>query len=76
MIILSKVLHTSRAIEMRDTESKIAAGFEKALGLRAGACKVTLVESAEMTPCKVNEVPHVHYAVTIGYDETNKLDKE
>ena len=72
MIILSKVLHTSRPVELADTGSKIAANYEKVLDLRPGTVRVDLIEHDEMKPCKTNELPHCHYAVTISYDETAK----
>lgn len=74
MIVLSKVLHTSRPVEIEDTGKKIAENYEKVLGLKPGAVRVDLVEHDELKPCKTNDTPHVHYAVVISYDETAKKE--
>lgn len=73
MTILQKFLHTSRPIEIKDSEATFAKNFERVLGLEAGAVTVVLGECQEVSACKVNEHPHVHYAVTITYDESRKL---
>ena len=77
MIILSKVLHTSRPIEIEDTRESLARSFQKVLGINH--VDITLTESVDaegnvsFTPCEVRETPHVHYAVTASYDETDKI---
>lgn len=77
MIILSKVLHTSRPIEIEDTKESLARSFQKVLGINH--VDITLTEAVDadgnvlFTSCETRETPHVHYAVTIGYDETDKV---
>jgi len=70
MMILSKVLHTSRELEIEDMEKNLAANYEKILGLKKGTVTVVLHEHPEKKSCSTNPVPHCHYAVTISYDET------
>lgn len=52
----------------------MAENFERVLGLRPGAVSVMMEEGKELTACSINPVPHVHYAVTIGYDDKNTLE--
>lgn len=77
MIILSKILHTSRPIEIEDTRESLARSFEKVLGINH--VDIQLAEgtnedgSVAFTSCETRETPHVHYAVTVSYDETDKV---
>ena len=77
MIILSKILHTSRPIEIEDTKESLARSFEKVLGINH--VDIQLAEgtnedgSVAFTSCETRETPHVHYAVTVSYDETDKV---
>lgn len=73
MIVRQHILHTSRELEIKDTEQTMARNFERVLGLQEGACIVELVEHPEKKPCKTNEVPHCHYAAIIQYDETKTI---
>lgn len=78
MTILQKILHTSRPLEIADTEQVMARNFEKILGLKAGTVKVALAEHPMMRPCQTrslehSEIPHCHYAATISYNEAQKI---